>query len=58
MFRYVPSLVGAVMALIIFSIMTMLHVWQFLKSRQVIMIYVIMGAIRKFEYNVPLYCSC
>ena len=54
MFRYIPSLVGAIVALFIFSIMTMLHVWQFLKSRQVIMIYVIIGAIRKFEDNMHL----
>lgn len=54
MFRYVPSLVGATVALVIFSIMTMLHVWQFLRSRQVIMIYVIIGAIRKFKDNVHL----
>ncbi|KAF1921391.1 RTA1 like protein-domain-containing protein [Ampelomyces quisqualis] len=45
MFRYVPSLAGAIVALVIFSIMTLLHTWQLLKSRQVIMIYVIVGAI-------------
>jgi hypothetical protein len=57
MFRYVPSLAGAIVALVIFSIMTMLHAWQFLKSRQVIMIYVIVGAIRKFGYNIILHYS-
>jgi hypothetical protein len=43
MYRYVPSLAGAIAALIIFSIMTLLHTWRFLKHRQAILIYVIIG---------------
>ncbi|KAH7067299.1 RTA1 like protein-domain-containing protein [Paraphoma chrysanthemicola] len=45
MYRYVPTLVGAIIALIIFLIMAMLHFWQFLKLRKVIIIYVIIGAL-------------
>jgi hypothetical protein len=44
MFRYVPTLVGAIIALIIFLIMALLHLWHFLRLRQAIVIYVIIGA--------------
>jgi hypothetical protein len=54
MYRYVPSLAGAIAALIIFSIMTLLHTWRFLKHRQVILIYVIIGATGRFK-NADLY---
>jgi hypothetical protein len=45
MYRYVPTLVGAIIALIVFLIMAFLHLWQFLKLRKVIIIYVIIGAL-------------
>lgn len=45
MYRYVPSLAGAIVALIIFLIMAMLHAWQFMKLRKIIIIYVIVGAL-------------
>jgi hypothetical protein len=45
MYRYVPTLVGAIIALIVFLIMAFLHFWQFLKLRKVIIIYVIIGAL-------------
>ncbi|KAF2681538.1 RTA1-domain-containing protein [Lentithecium fluviatile CBS 122367] len=45
MYRYVPSLVGAIIALIIFLIMAMLHTWQWLRSRNHIIIYVVVGAL-------------
>ncbi|KAH7384359.1 RTA1 like protein-domain-containing protein [Phaeosphaeria sp. MPI-PUGE-AT-0046c] len=44
MFRYIPSLAGAIVALTIFSIMTLLHSWQFLRLRQPIVLYVLIGA--------------
>lgn len=50
MFRYVPTLVGGIIALVIFFIMTLLHLWQFLKVRQSIMIYVLMGALCKLIF--------
>lgn len=45
MYRYVPSLAGAIIALIVFLIMAALHTWQFLKLRKVIILYVIAGAM-------------
>lgn len=48
MYRYVPTLVGAVIALIIFLIMALLHLWQFLRLRQRIVIFVVIGAFCKF----------
>ncbi|KAF2027425.1 RTA1-domain-containing protein [Setomelanomma holmii] len=45
MYRYVPTLVGAIIALIIFLIMALLHLWQYLKLRKSIIIYVVLGAL-------------
>jgi hypothetical protein len=45
MYRYVPTLVGAIIALIIFLILALLHAWQWLKSRNHIIIYVVIGAL-------------
>ncbi|KAF2126540.1 RTA1-domain-containing protein [Dothidotthia symphoricarpi CBS 119687] len=45
MYRYVPSLVGAIIAMIIFLIMALLHFWQFLKLRNYIVIFVVIGAM-------------
>jgi len=47
MYRYVPSLAGAIICLIIFLIMAFLHVWQFLKLRKAIVLYVVIGAFCK-----------
>jgi hypothetical protein len=45
MYRYIPSLAGAIAALIIFLIMTLLHLWQYLRSRKLIAFLVISGAL-------------
>ncbi|KAH3951182.1 hypothetical protein HBI56_089410 [Parastagonospora nodorum] len=45
MYRYTPTLIGALIALIVFLIMTLLHLWQFLRLRQRIVIFVIIGAL-------------
>ncbi|KAF2468854.1 RTA1 protein, partial [Lindgomyces ingoldianus] len=45
MYRYVPSLVGPIMAITVFSILAALHLWQFLRNRKVVMIWVVVGAI-------------
>jgi hypothetical protein len=45
MYRYVPTLVGAVIALIIFLVMALLHTWQWFRSRNNIIIYVVLGAL-------------
>ncbi|KAF2825900.1 RTA1-domain-containing protein [Ophiobolus disseminans] len=44
MFRYVPSLAGAIICLIIFLIMALLHIWQYLRLRKAIIIYIVVGA--------------
>jgi hypothetical protein len=45
MYRYIPSLAGAIAALIIFLILTLLHLWQYLRSRKLIAFLVISGAL-------------
>jgi len=45
MYRYTPTLIGAVIALVIFLIMVLLHLWQFLRLRQRIVIFVVIGAL-------------
>jgi hypothetical protein len=45
MFRYVPSLVGAIICLVTFLILALLHLWQFLKLRKTIIIYIVIGAL-------------
>jgi hypothetical protein len=47
MYRYVPSLVGAIMCLIVFLIMAGLHLWQFVKTRNRIVLFVVVGALCK-----------
>jgi hypothetical protein len=44
MFRYTPTLVGAIVSLVIFLIMALLHLWQLFKLRQIVIIYIIIGA--------------
>ncbi|KAF2659684.1 RTA1 like protein [Lophiostoma macrostomum CBS 122681] len=45
MYRYVPSLAGAIVCIIIFSILAALHAWQWLRTRKNIIIWVVIGAI-------------
>lgn len=43
MYRYVPSLAAAIIALTVFSIMATLHFWQWLKLRNHIILYIVVG---------------
>ncbi|KAJ4362299.1 hypothetical protein N0V83_010392 [Neocucurbitaria cava] len=45
MYRYVPSLAGAMIALIIFLIMAILHLHQFFRLKNRIIIFVVVGAL-------------
>ncbi|KAF1957806.1 RTA1-domain-containing protein [Byssothecium circinans] len=45
MFRYIPSLVGAVLTLVAFTILMLLQFWQWLRVRNHIIIYVIIGTL-------------
>ncbi|CAO2655149.1 Nn.00g102130.m01.CDS01 [Neocucurbitaria sp. VM-36] len=45
MYRYVPSLAGAIIALILFFIMALLHLYQFLRLKNRIIIFVVLGAL-------------
>ncbi|PVI01486.1 RTA1 like protein [Periconia macrospinosa] len=45
MFRYIPSLAGSIAAMIIFTIIACLQVWQWMKTRNHINIYLIMGTL-------------
>lgn len=44
MYRYTPSLAGAIVALIIFLIMAKLHLYQLYKNKNRIIIFVVLGA--------------
>lgn len=48
MFRYVPSLAGAIITLVLFFIMTLLHLWQYLRLRQHVVLFVLIGAVCMF----------
>lgn len=54
MFRYVPSLVGAIICIIIFLIMALLHMWQYLRLRKAIIIYVVVGTICTLPLTCPM----
>ncbi|ORY17131.1 RTA1 like protein-domain-containing protein [Clohesyomyces aquaticus] len=43
-FRYVPSLAGAIVSIVIFSILAALHLWQLFRNKTKIMIWVVVGA--------------
>jgi hypothetical protein len=45
MYRYVPSLTGAVVALLVFFFMALLHLYQFFKLKNRIVIFVVIGAL-------------
>jgi hypothetical protein len=53
MFRYVPSLVGAIICVIVFLILALLHLWQFLKLRKAIIIYIVIGAFCTYLLSFP-----
>lgn len=45
MYRYVPSLAGAIVCLVVFLVMAFLHLYQYLRSRNRIIIFVVIGAL-------------
>jgi hypothetical protein len=45
MYRYVPSMAGAIVCLIVFLIMAGLHLWQFVKTKNRIVLFVVVGAL-------------
>ncbi|KAI4652071.1 hypothetical protein J4E93_002268 [Alternaria ventricosa] len=45
MYRYVPSMAGAIVCLVVFFVMALLHSYQFLKSRNRIIVFVVIGAL-------------
>jgi phosphate/sulfate permease len=61
MFRYTPSLVGAIIAIIIYSILAGLHFWQWFQTRQVIILCVVLGALGQyfaiFTFDLPSFNS-
>lgn len=44
MYRYIPSLIGPIIAIVIFSILLVLHSYQYIRTRQHIIIWLIVGA--------------
>jgi len=44
MYRYTPSLAGAIVSLLIFLLMALVHLTQFLTSRNRIIIFIVIGA--------------
>ena len=51
MYRYVPSLAAAIVSLIIFLIMALLHLYQFLRLKNRIIIFVVIGALCMLSIN-------
>jgi hypothetical protein len=49
MYRYIPSLAGAIVSMIIFLILTLLLFWQWLRTRNHILIFVFIGTTCKPE---------
>ena len=47
MYRYIPSLPAAILFLILFFILTLAHVYTYLRYRKTSTIYVILGGICK-----------
>ncbi|OAG03173.1 RTA1-domain-containing protein [Paraphaeosphaeria sporulosa] len=45
MYRYIPSLAGAIISMIIFLILTLLLFWQWFRTRNHILIFVVIGTI-------------
>lgn len=47
MYRYVPSLAGAIIGVVIFFILTLLLLWQWSRTRKHILVFIIMGTTCK-----------
>jgi hypothetical protein len=45
MYRYIPSPAGATIAMTIFLVLTLLHIWKYLTTRSHLLVYVILGAL-------------
>jgi hypothetical protein len=45
MYRYTPSLAAAAVSVAIFSILGMIHAWTWLKSRNHIMVIIVLGIL-------------
>ncbi|KAF2264806.1 RTA1-domain-containing protein [Lojkania enalia] len=45
MYRYIPSLTGPIVSIIIFSILAALHLWQLLNTKKKIIVWIVVGAI-------------
>ena len=56
MYRYTPSLIGAIVALTVFSGLAALHAWQLYKTkpRQLIILWIVVGAIGKYISQLML----
>jgi hypothetical protein len=52
-FRYVPSLAGAIVGIVIFSLLAALHLWQLLSKKRKVMIWVVIGACCEYTANGP-----
>ncbi|KAL5119928.1 hypothetical protein ACEQ8H_002026 [Pleosporales sp. CAS-2024a] len=44
MYRYVPTLVGAMTCVVVFLLLALLHMWQFVRLRQRMVVLVVIGA--------------
>ncbi|KAF2734104.1 RTA1 like protein [Polyplosphaeria fusca] len=44
MYRYVPSLIGAIISIVVFLILTTLHTWQLWRTRKIIIVWIVVGA--------------
>jgi len=53
MYRYVPSLAGAIVALIIFLILALLHLYQFLAQKNRIILFLVLGAFCTSLLSTP-----
>lgn len=45
MYRYIPSLAAAILFLVLFSILTLLHVLSYIRHHRTSIIYVILGGL-------------
>ena len=52
MYRYVPSLPAAILFLILFSILTLLHVYTYVRTRKTSTIYIILGGLCKAHLSI------
>lgn len=54
MYRYTPSLAAAILFLVLFSILTLLHIYIYLRHRRSSTIYIILGGLCTFPPNLEL----